>query len=59
VEQIRSRISETYETVMTQLRKNQSDYVWETIPSIEQLGSVRMSAMETFLADFDAGKKDG
>jgi len=51
--QIRARISETYGTVMTQMRKNQSDYVWGTIPSIEQLGRVRMSAMETFLADFD------
>jgi hypothetical protein len=59
VERIRDRISETYETVITEARKNQGDYVWETIPSIEHLGRVRMSAMETFLADFDAGKKDG
>jgi hypothetical protein len=57
--QIRNRISETYETVMAQMRKNQSDYVWETIPSIEQLGRVRMSAMKAFLADFDTGKKVG
>lgn len=55
--QIGSRIAETYETVMAQMCKNQVDYVWETIPSIEQLGSVRMSAMESFLADFDAGKQ--
>ena len=58
-EQIRGRISETYGTVMTQMRKNQSDYVWVAIPSVEQLGSLRMSAMETFLADFDAGKDEG
>ncbi|MHB8920723.1 MAG: class I SAM-dependent methyltransferase [Halothiobacillus sp.] len=57
--QIRSRISATYETVMTQMRKNQSDYVWGAIPSVEQLGSLRMSAMETFLADFNAGKDEG
>lgn len=37
-EQIRGRISETYETVMAQMRQNQSDYVWGAIPSIEQLG---------------------
>lgn len=55
-EQIRSRIADTYETVMAQMRKNQSDYVWDAIPSVEQLGSLRMSAMETFLADFNAGK---
>jgi len=58
-EQIRGRISETYETVMAQLRKNQSDYVWGEIQSVEQLGSLRMSAMETFLSDFDAGKQEG
>jgi len=57
--QIRSRIADTYETVMTQMRKNQGDYVWEAIPSVEQLGCVRMSAMEQFLADFDAGKQEG
>jgi hypothetical protein len=57
--QIRCRISETYETVMAQMRRNQSDYVWGAIQSVEQLGSLRMSAMETFLADFDAGKHRG
>lgn len=59
VEQIRGRISETYRTVMAQMRENHRDYVWGAIPSPEHLGSVRMSAMETFLADFDAGKKEG
>jgi len=58
-DQIRGRISETYETVMTQLRKNRGDFVWGVIPSVEQLGIVRMSAMETFLDDFDWGKQAG
>jgi len=58
-EQIRGRISENYGAVMTQLRENHRDYVWEVIPSVEQLGSLRMSAMETFLADFAAGKQEG
>jgi hypothetical protein len=57
--QIKIRVSETYETVMTQMRKNKSDYVWRNIPSVEQLGGVRMSAMEIFLADFEAGKQEG
>lgn len=57
--QIKNRVCETYETVMTQLRKNKSDYVWDIIPSVEQLGSVRMSAMEIFLADFEVGKQEG
>lgn len=59
VEQIRSRVSDTYEAVMTQMRKNHSHYVWGTIPSVEQLGAVRMSAMDTFFEDFKAGKQEG
>lgn len=57
--QIRGRIAETYETVMEQMQKNQDDYVWTDIPSVEQLGEMRMSAMEDFLADFETGKQDG
>ncbi len=56
---IRSRISETYETVMAQMRKNQKDYVWSSISSVEELGRVRMSAMNTFLSDYETGKNDG
>jgi hypothetical protein len=59
VEQIRSRIAETYPTVMAQLRKNRDDYVWQYIRSIEELGRIRMSAMDAFLADFETGKKAG
>lgn len=58
-EQIRGRISATYETVVAQLRQNRNDYVWEEISSAEQLGRLRLSAMETFLFDFDAGKQGG
>lgn len=56
-EQIRGRISETYETIMTQMHKNHSGYVWEIIPSVEKLGFIRMSAMDSFLADFGEGKQ--
>jgi len=59
VEQIKSRIAETYATVIAQLRKNQHDFVWDAIPSIEALGEIRMSAMTAFLADFEIGKQQG
>ena len=58
-EQIRGRIAATYDTVMTQVRQNQSDFVWEAIPSLAELGLLRLSAMETFLHDFEAGKEEG
>lgn len=57
--QIRSRIAESYETVMSQMRKNQSDYVWGAISSVEELGRIRMSAMDTFLSDYETGKNNG
>lgn len=58
-EQISGRIAETYETVMTQMHQNHGDYVWSDIPSVEQLGHIRMSAIETFLADYEVGKQAG
>jgi hypothetical protein len=58
-EQIKSRIAETYEVVMAQMRNNQEDYIWHTIPSVEHLGHVRMAAMESFLIDFETGKQEG
>ncbi len=56
--QIRNRISETYETVMTQMRKNQVDYVWNVISSVEDLGRTRIAAMDTFLLDLGTGIKE-
>lgn len=57
--QIRTRISETYEAVMAQMRENQDDYVWDAISLVEELGCVRMSAMDTFLSDYESGRNDG
>jgi len=57
--QIRNRIAETSEKVMDQLRKNRTDYVWRDFPSVEALGHIRMSTMDTFLRDFEAGKREG
>lgn len=59
VEQIKGRIAETYDTVMTQTRNNQHEFVWEAISSVEELGRIRMAAMDIFLKDFQAGKQTG
>jgi hypothetical protein len=53
-ERISSRASESYETVTAQIHKNQADYVWGMIISVEELGRVRMSAMARFLADYNS-----
>jgi len=57
--QIRQRIEETFDDVLTQTRRNAAEFVWDTIASVEQLAALRKSAMETFLADYDEGRSAG
>jgi hypothetical protein len=54
-EEIRRRISAVYDQVMEQTRQNQHEFVWGHIPSIEDLGRIRMAAMHDFLSDYSAG----
>jgi hypothetical protein len=57
--QIRDRISATYCQVLDQTQRNVDEFVWDTIPSVEELGRVRMAAMEMFLKDYETGKMQG
>ena len=57
--QIRNRIAQTYDEVMAQMRSNEAEFVWTEIGSVEELGRIRMSAMNGFLDDFERGKADG
>lgn len=56
---IASRIDETFDEVMQQTRKNEGEFVWEHIRSVDELGEVRMKAMREFLSDYPQGKIDG
>jgi hypothetical protein len=56
--EIGSRIEETFDVIMEQTRKNSGEFVWKTIPSVEALGEVRMTAMADFLSDFATGKAE-
>ncbi|MGR9072149.1 MAG: SAM-dependent methyltransferase [Gammaproteobacteria bacterium] len=58
-EQIEKRIDETYDMVIEQVRANQNDFVWDAIDSVEELGRIRLSAMRTFLDDYERGKTEG
>jgi len=58
-DEIRNRIDETYEEIMEQTRKNKNEFVWRHISSVEELGKVRMAAMNDFLSDYVAGLKEG
>lgn len=57
--QIKQRITETYTVVLEQLRNNKSDFIWDEIQSVEELGAIRLSAMELFLLDYEMGKSSG
>lgn len=59
VEQIRLKIYEVYPKIMEQMSKIKNKYVWTTIENLEDLGKIRMEAMEIFLSDFEVGKDLG
>jgi len=57
--QIRSRIDKVYPHIMTEMKKNHDDFIWKDISSVDDLGKIRMTSMNTFLNDYVDGKKDG
>lgn len=58
-EELQSRIAQVYDEIMPQMLINKNMYIWESIPSVEALGKIRMIAMNEFIADFEAGKLSG
>lgn len=58
-EQIKARIDATYATVIGQTRQNQDKFIWDLIKSPDELGRVRLAAMQNFLDDYEQGKKEG
>jgi len=58
-ETIRDRIAVTYRQILDQTRRNTQQFVWDTIRSVEELGRMRMQAMQEFLRDYDLGKRQG
>ena len=57
-EQLRARIAATYDQILEQTRRNAHEFVWTTIRSADELGEVRMAAMNAFLADYHAGRAE-
>jgi hypothetical protein len=57
--EIERRIEATYDEVIGQTRRERHRFVWDRIPSVEALGRVRMTAMRAFLADYEAGRRQG
>ena len=57
--QIKERIAATYDNVIEQIRENQEQFVWSYIKSPDELGRIRLAAMNDFLMDYDQGRKGG
>lgn len=57
--QIRERIVATYDQIIDQTRRNSDEFVWSSIRSVDELGQVRMAAMEAFLSDYGQGRAEG
>ena len=59
VDELRARIAATYDEILEQTRRNANEFVWTTVSSVEELGQLRMSAMNAFLADYPGGRAEG
>ena len=57
--QIRDRIAATSATILEQAGQNRHEFVWDSIRSVEELGEIRMAAMNAFLDDYEAGRAIG
>ncbi len=58
-EQIAARIKATFDNVISQTRGNREKFRWDLIKSVDELGNVRMTAMNEFLAAYENGKAAG
>ena len=56
--QIRQRIQETYEKVISQVKANSHSYVWKNFRDADELGQARLAGMEKFLLDYEIGKAE-
>jgi hypothetical protein len=57
--QIKQRVQETYEPVISQVKQNTDRFVWKTFRNADELGRDRLAAMEAFCLDYEAGKAEG
>jgi hypothetical protein len=57
-EQITQRVQETSFVVSEQLRVHSNDFVWKNIKNVDELISLRMGAMDKFLADYENGRQN-
>jgi hypothetical protein len=57
--QIKQRVQETYEPVISQVKQNADRFIWKTFRNADELGRDRLAAMEEFCLDYETGKAEG
>ncbi|MGA2142493.1 MAG: SAM-dependent methyltransferase [Brevinematales bacterium] len=57
-DEIEELIKSSFEEVIRQTYRNRGRFIWRDIPSIKELGELRLAAMRKFLEDFEKGKKE-
>jgi SAM-dependent methyltransferase len=58
-EQIRQRVADCYDKVISEVRLHPDGFVWDYFTEPDHLGRARLAAMCHFLKDFERGKAEG
>ena len=58
-QQIKQRVEDTYEPVISQVKQNADRYIWKNFHNADELGQTRLAAMKRFLLDYETGKDEG
>jgi hypothetical protein len=57
--EIASRVEQTYETIISNVKRNPGRYVWTYFSDPDALGAARLKAMKIFLNDYETGRAEG
>ncbi|HTE42526.1 MAG TPA: hypothetical protein VK629_17030 [Steroidobacteraceae bacterium] len=58
VDQLREMIDDVFNSVLEETERNKHEFVWRHVTSVAELGRLRRSAMEEFLADYPQGTQE-
>ncbi len=58
-EEIRARIGEVFEPMVEQMEKNRDLFIWKRFRTPREAADARLSAMNLFLDDYEAGRRQG
>ena len=57
--QIRARVEATHDSLVQFAQAHHDRFVWDHLRDPQHMGRVRLAAMERFLLDYDAGRREG